>query len=123
MRGRIASKTVTVYQLPNHQPILFDRNVERGVEVLDGPRHSRRPSSISIAKKARKRNITQVAVVAWADGYDLPEDGWSDDDLLPPENCREDCFWAAGPIHRELPPFRGPTPGPTDPKLNEEDAT
>ena len=92
-------------QPPNRQPKIYDRNVT----ILDGPRHSRRPSSV--ARKKGKRNITDVE---WADTYDEPEDCWSDDDLLPAETTKDDCGWVAGPICRELPPFRGPPPGPTD---------
>eukprot|EP00967_Tisochrysis_lutea_P091826 scaffold132158_cov27-Tisochrysis_lutea.AAC.1 len=109
VRGQSVTKTIVMYQPPNNQPKLFDRSVK----VLDGPRHARRPSSV--AKKKGKRNITEVE---WADEFDEPEEGWSDEDLMPAETCKEDCYWAAGPIPRGLPPFRGPPPGPTDATMN-----
>ena len=111
VRGKTCVKYVTMYQPPNLQPKLFDRSVE----VMQGPRHSRRPSAV--ARKAGKRNVTEVS---WADEYDQPEEGWSDEELMPAETTPEDYRWAAGPIDRELPlpPFRGPSPGPTDVALN-----
>ena len=64
-----------------------------------------------MARRAGKRNVTEVQ---WADEFDEPDDGWSDEDMMPAEALPDDCCWAAGPIARELPPFRGPEPGPTD---------
>eukprot|EP00967_Tisochrysis_lutea_P108254 scaffold167584_cov23-Tisochrysis_lutea.AAC.1 len=111
LRGQSVMKTITMYQPPNHQPKVFDRNIT----VMDGPRHARRPSSVS--RKQGKKNMTQVQ---WADEYDQPDEGWSDEDLMPAESLKEDCYWAAGPIARALPPFLGPEPGPTDRSLNEK---
>jgi len=105
VRGARVTKAVVMYQPPNRQPKIMDRNATK----VEGTRHSRRPSSV--AKKEGKRNITQVK---WADEYDQFDDGWSDEELMPAEACKEDCSWVAGPILRELPPFRGPEPGPAD---------
>ena len=82
----------------------------RELHPVDGPRHERRPSSM--AKKAGKRRFTDVDG-NWADEYEPPEDGWSEEDEpMPDEDAMEDCGWRAGPASRELPCFKGAEPGP-----------
>ena len=93
------------------QPTIGPRNLS----VVEGKRHERRPSAL--AKKAKARRITDVE---WADEYDPPEGGWSEDDEpMPDEDAKEDCGWRAGPIDRDLPIFNGPTPGPTNKELSD----
>ena len=110
--GKPIVKTVTAYQPPNHMPTIYDRNLTQ----IKGERHARRPSSL--AKKAGKRLFTEVSP---ADAISDPEDGWSDQEQeWPLEDREEDCGWAAGPIKREQPAFKGRTPGPTDRTLDEK---
>ena len=89
------------------RPVVMGRNLE----AVSGARASRRPSKL--ARKEGKKSITEVA---WADSYDPPSD-WEGDEDMPQERYESDCRWYAGPAARDLPPFLGPTPGPTDKSL------
>ena len=110
--GKAITKTVTAFQPPNSVPVIYDRVLTE----IKGERHARRPSSL--AKAAKKRLFTEVSP---ADGIQEPDDGWSDEEeAWPLEDREEDCGWAAGPIERELPPFKGKTPGPADTSLDKD---
>lgn len=98
----------SVQYKPNvQQPCVMGRHLDE----LNGHRYARRPSYL--ARAAGVFNATQLK---WADSYDPPDD-WAADEEMPSEGKLEDCGWLPGPASRELPPFRGPTPGPTDSKL------
>lgn len=98
------------YNPNGSRPCVMGRNLC----ILEGARYARRPSKV--ARREGRFNATEVA---WADRYDAP-DAWEEAEDLPEEKRKEDCGWIAGPADRELPPFLGPTPGPTDQSLNAE---
>ena len=96
------------YCTPYPQPTFMNKNVT----VVEGARYERRPSYI--AKQSGKRTITEVT---WPDPIVMGE--WEEEDeFMPPEKREEDTGWKPGPIERALPPFTGPTPGPSDPSIN-----
>ena len=74
--------------------------VKPTLERIDGARHARRPSAK--AKKLGKRRATDLG---WADDYNLPVE-WSEEEPMPDEDAENDCGWRAGPIARELLPFK-----------------
>lgn len=90
------------------QPSIIGRNLE----LLEGSRHSRRPS-----KLARAVSCFNATEVGWADEY-TPPDGWEESEEMPVEAKPEDESWLPGPIKRPLPKFTGPQPGPTDASLS-----
>ena len=104
-------KDVETFRPHCAQPILHGRELE----LIEGKRCDRRPSQQ--ARKQGKRRITECE---WADGFRM-DGGWSEDDeQMPDEYAEEDCGWRAGPVVRENPTFKGPTPGPTNTDLNWE---
>lgn len=99
---------------PNaRKPIIMQRTLQQ----VDGARYARRPWKI-----AREAGHFNGVHVQWADAYDPPSD-WSDEEDLPIEAKLEDCGWRAGPVDRQLPPFLGKKPGPTDPSLKADSST
>ena len=93
------------------QPCIGPRNLD----LIGGARHERRPSAL--AKKAGKRRASELD---WPDEFGI-DGGWSEDEeMMPDEDEREDVGWRAGPCERELLPFNGVKPGPTNPEINSE---
>lgn len=66
-----------------------------------------------MARKAGKRRSTDLLT---SEPFVVSRD-WATPDKLPWEAHVEDIGWQAGPLERELPPFKGPAPGPTNPLL------
>ncbi|KAL1530353.1 hypothetical protein AB1Y20_001261 [Prymnesium parvum] len=86
--------------------------VARNLTLLKGAKYARRPSAI--ARKANKRRSSDVL---FSDEFEGSRDSWSTAERMPEEDKPEDGGWSAGPIVRELPEFKGPTPGPTNAEL------
>ena len=92
-------------------PVLMDRVVD----PIKGPRNEARPSFI--AYREEERHGADVAVSGPFGG--APAD-WATDEPMPDECHELDSGWLPGPVPRNKPVFAGPTPGPTDPSLNEK---
>ena len=107
-------KQKTEYDPGLQQPIIYARDLTE----VTGSRYERRPSKI--AYRAKKRSITELFDRApdaiGCDCWEEPDDDMS----MPLEVAAEDCGWEAGPLERETPAFKGPTPGPTDPSITSE---
>lgn len=101
---------ITMYDPKQHRPSLISRNLSE----VKGARHDRRPSKV-----ARKAGALNGTAVQWADTYDQP-DTWEEEEMMPYETRLADCGWRPGPATRNLPKFRGRTPGPTDSTLDTE---
>jgi hypothetical protein len=66
---------------------------------------------------AGKRKRTDLD---WPDEFEM-DDGWEEEEEdMPDEDEADDTGWLPGPAKREMPTFKGATPGPTDAELNEE---
>ena len=107
-KGGKRKDTVVGWQPHAQQPVIIGRNLER----IEGARAAMRPCAV--ARRSGKKSITDVT---WADEFDQPSD-WEDaEEAMPVEKYESDVGWRAGPAKRELPPFKGHAPGPTDSTL------
>ncbi|KAL1499676.1 hypothetical protein AB1Y20_011873 [Prymnesium parvum] len=115
MSSAAAPKTTTRQRLQRVVVAQQPRYVERNLSLVQGARHTRRPSSM--ARKSGKRRSSDVMK---ADEFAGNRESWATSEQMPEEAKDEDGGWRAGPIVRELPAFNGPTPGPTNENLKHD---
>ena len=87
--------------------------IERSVKLIEGERHARRPSA-----RVKAEGLQYASEKFTAGGFEGNTSSWATAVKMPDEKEAEDVGWQPGPIVRDLPTFKGPTPGPTDPRLN-----
>jgi len=82
------------------------------VQSVAGQRHTQRPSALAGKGKRAIDSVTSIAVQV---------DSWETSEELPFGCVESDVGWLPGPVGgssgRELPPFKGRRPGPSDPSL------